>query len=182
MKLPTDECLCILLMINQHWFRLWLGAVRLQAIAWANVDPDHLMTSLYHGLIVLTLWSQCRMATILHAFSYPFSRKTFEFWFKYPRFFPGGPNISTLVQVMAWCRPGPPGGRLNIKMSSYQYRHPHVKDKTVLSLTWESPYLGKTVFILRRAQAMTKSNDAYNIRGKFKSTCLLMPCYYTMYS
>ena len=47
-----------------------------------------------------------------------------------------------------------PGGRLNIKMLSYQYRDPHVKDKTVsptvLSLTWESPYLGKTVFILRR--------------------------------
>ena len=46
------------------------------------------------------------------------------------------------------------GGRLNIKISSYQYRDPHVKDKkgltTVLSLTWESPYLGKTVFILRR--------------------------------
>ena len=47
-----------------------------------------------------------------------------------------------------------PGGRLNIKMSSYQYSNSHVKDKTVsptvLSLTWESPYLGKTVFILRR--------------------------------
>ena len=45
-------------------------------------------------------------------------------------------------------------GRLNIKMSSYQYRDSHVKDKTVsptvLSLTWESPYLGKAVFILRR--------------------------------
>ena len=41
------------------------------------------------------------------------------------------------------------GGRFNIKMSSYQYRDPHVKDKTVsrpfYSLTWESPYLGKTV-------------------------------------
>ena len=48
-----------------------------------------------------------------------------------------------------------PGGRLNIKMPSYQYRDSHVKDKTVsptvLSLTWESPYLGKTVFIFRRA-------------------------------
>ena len=46
------------------------------------------------------------------------------------------------------------GGRLNIKSSSYQYRDSHVKDKTVsptvLSLTWESPYLGKMVFILRR--------------------------------
>ena len=26
-------------------------------------------------------------------------------------------------------------------MLSYQYRDPHVKDKTVVSLTWESPYL-----------------------------------------
>ena len=47
-----------------------------------------------------------------------------------------------------------PGGCLNIKIPSYQYRDSHVKDKTVsptvLSLTWESPYLGKTVFILRR--------------------------------
>ena len=46
------------------------------------------------------------------------------------------------------------GGRLNKKMQSYQCRDAHVKDKTVsstvLSLTWESPYLGKTVFILRR--------------------------------
>ena len=45
-------------------------------------------------------------------------------------------------------------GRLNIKMPSYQHRDSHVKDKTVsptvLSLTWESLYLGKTVFILRR--------------------------------
>ena len=45
------------------------------------------------------------------------------------------------------------GGHLNIKMPSYQYSDSYVKDKTVsptvLSLTWESPYLGKTVFILR---------------------------------
>ena len=37
--------------------------------------------------------------------------------------------------------------------SSYQYGDPRVKDKTVstvLSLTWESPYLEWTVFILRR--------------------------------
>ena len=45
------------------------------------------------------------------------------------------------------------GGCLNTKMSSSQYRDPHVKDKMVLwpSLMWESPYLGKTVFILRWA-------------------------------
>ena len=49
------------------------------------------------------------------------------------------------------------GGRLNIKISSYQYRDSHVKDKTVsptvLPLTWESPYLGKTVFKMRRGPA-----------------------------
>ena len=53
-----------------------------------------------------------------------------------------------------WCLMEETGGRLKIKMPSYQYRDSHVKDKTVsptvLSLTWESPYLGKTVFILRR--------------------------------
>ena len=43
-----------------------------------------------------------------------------------------------------------PVGRLSIKMSSYHYRDPHVKGKTVLSLTWESSYLGKMIFILRR--------------------------------
>ena len=47
-----------------------------------------------------------------------------------------------------------PWGHLNIKMLSYQYRDSHVKDKTVsptvLSLTWESPYLGKRFFILSR--------------------------------
>ena len=33
------------------WFRLWLGAVRQQAIMWANVDPDpcQLMVSLGHN-------------------------------------------------------------------------------------------------------------------------------------
>ena len=59
--------------------------------------------------------------------------------------------------------PGTPmhtGGRLNIKMLSYQYRDTHVKGKTVsptvLSLTWESPYLGKTVFILRRGPGVSR--------------------------
>ena len=28
------------LMISQHWFRYWLGAVRQQAITWTNVDTD----------------------------------------------------------------------------------------------------------------------------------------------
>ena len=39
-KWPPDECNWILLIISQHWFRQGLGAVRQQAVAWANVDPD----------------------------------------------------------------------------------------------------------------------------------------------
>ena len=40
MKLPSDECHWTLLMISQHWFRQWLGAVRQQALTWTNVDSD----------------------------------------------------------------------------------------------------------------------------------------------
>ena len=40
MKLSSDECQWIVLMISQHCFRWWLDAVRQQAINWANVDPD----------------------------------------------------------------------------------------------------------------------------------------------
>ena len=42
-------------MINQHWFRQWLGAIRQQAITWANVDTDiclH-MVSLGHNALIL---------------------------------------------------------------------------------------------------------------------------------
>ena len=39
------------LVISQQWFRQWLGAVKQQAITWANVDPDLLrpMASLCHN-------------------------------------------------------------------------------------------------------------------------------------
>ena len=39
-KLPSDEHHGTLMMINQHRFREWLGAVRHQAITWTNVDLD----------------------------------------------------------------------------------------------------------------------------------------------
>ena len=34
-------------------------------------------------------------------------------------------------QISPWFHKHTPGGCLNIKMSSYKYRDPHVKDKTV---------------------------------------------------
>ena len=49
-KLLSDGCHWTSL-ISQHWFREWLGAVRQQAITWANVEPDlcRHMASLGHN-------------------------------------------------------------------------------------------------------------------------------------
>ena len=66
-----------------------------------------------------------------------------------------------------------------MKMLSYQYRDPYVKDKTVsptvLSLTWESPYLGKTVFTLRRGPghdiAAGKRLDTLHIGDEWVTCC-----------
>ena len=62
-KLYSNECQWTLLMVNQHWFRQWLGAVRQQAISWANVDPDlrHHMASLGHNELTHRFW-QCQSA------------------------------------------------------------------------------------------------------------------------
>ena len=38
-KLLSGECHRTPLMTSQHWFMKWLGAIRQQAIFWANVDP-----------------------------------------------------------------------------------------------------------------------------------------------
>ena len=38
--LKWSECHIIPMIINQHRFRICLGATRQQAITWANVDPD----------------------------------------------------------------------------------------------------------------------------------------------
>ena len=45
------ECHRTSLIISQHWFRYWLGAVRQQANTWFNVDTDlcHHMASLGHN-------------------------------------------------------------------------------------------------------------------------------------
>ena len=37
-NMPPDDCHWTLLKICQHWYREWLGAVKPQAISWANVD------------------------------------------------------------------------------------------------------------------------------------------------
>ena len=49
--LPSGDHHWTLLMISQHWFKEWLGAVRQQAITWTNVDPERCpnMVSLSHN-------------------------------------------------------------------------------------------------------------------------------------
>ena len=55
------------------------------------------------------------------------------------------------IDVATW----PPGGRLSIKMSSYQYKIPMLKIRRsrdhLIIFNMGIPILGKTVFILRRA-------------------------------
>ena len=83
-----------------------------------------------------------------------------------------------LVSWHLYIEPGwGPGGCLNIKMLSYQYRDYHVKDKTVsptvLSLTWEFPYLGQTVFILRWCPECSGQSDTWQRYWYFTLTLLL---------
>ena len=73
------------------------------------------------------------------------------------------------LPLVGWtlCHLVTPGGRLNIKMLSYQYRDPLVKNKTVswlFILTWESPYLERLSSDLDGAQkAMDPQNfDVYD--------------------
>ena len=49
-------------MISQHWFRWWLGAVRHQAITWANVDPEicRSISSLGHNELTHKNWQHGR--------------------------------------------------------------------------------------------------------------------------
>ena len=68
-KLYSNECQWTLLMVNQHWFRQWLGAVRQQAITWANVDPDlccHMASLGHHELTLVQQMAWCHQATSHH--------------------------------------------------------------------------------------------------------------------
>ena len=64
-----------ILMISQHWFRLWLGVVRQQAITRTNADPDLCcdMASLSHNE------SQIWTRTNSNNFS---QQRTVVFWFR----------------------------------------------------------------------------------------------------
>ena len=63
-----------------------------------------------------------------------------------------------------WLASPLPGSCFNIKMSSYQYRDPQDDLPAVLSLTWETPYQGKMVFLLKQgpvSQIHVRKNPCY---------------------
>ena len=94
---------------------------------------------------VITCTANCGMKLIIYSTLQRLRRKSGEVTSNF---------IMGIITYPCWFESMSVGGNsgdcLNIMMSSYQYMDPHVKDKTVLSLTWESPYLEKTVFIWRR--------------------------------
>ena len=53
---------------SQHWFRLWLGAVRQEANTWADVGPDLCRRMAPQGLNELTLHGKLRLYCDLHCF------------------------------------------------------------------------------------------------------------------
>ena len=66
--MPWDACHGTSPMISQHWFRQWLGAVRQQAITWANVDlvPCRHMASSGHNELINLLPIFIRLQTMLN--------------------------------------------------------------------------------------------------------------------
>ena len=109
MMMPSDECHRTLVMISQHWFRWWLGAVRQQVITCANVDLYlcHHMASL--GLNELThcntLTRQNRHHFADDRFKCIFLNENLLSLIKISlKFIPMGPvnNIPAFVQIMAW--------------------------------------------------------------------------------
>ena len=110
LKQPSIDCHKALLMISQHWFGWWLGAVRQQAITWTNVVQDLCRHMALLGLNELTHLSLDTMAAI--------SQTTFSdafLWIKVCilikislKFVPKGPinNKTALFKKMAGRRIG----------------------------------------------------------------------------
>ena len=44
-----DECHRTLVIISQHWFSYWIGAIRQQAITRIDIDPVHWHIYMHHS-------------------------------------------------------------------------------------------------------------------------------------
>ena len=116
----SAECHRTSLVRSQHQSRWWLGAMRQQTFAWANIDPDlcRHVASLRHSksylwinllLLLLTHWGRNKIVAILQTFSNAFSWMKIWILIKISlKFVPKGPidNIPALVKKLAWCWPG----------------------------------------------------------------------------
>ena len=161
-RLPSDECHWTLLMISQHWFRYWLGAVRQQAITWANVDSDpwRHMTSLGHNELIY-----CNLNKMAHILPMTNSDPpSFAFWFKFPYSF---------------------SLRVQLKLSQHHFLHQlsvlfiismyfiYVTMNLINLLSWKAS--SGHGLILKRQQAITWTNDDHSIISNHTSFKLSMP-------
>ena len=111
--------------ISQHWFRLWLGAVRQQAITWANDHPDLRWVNLQGSCCDFIQMIGCQ-----HSSSGDGHQSDM-------------PHYQPLQMLDIWTS----RGHNDTKMSSYMHMDFHYKAKTVIDHLIPVP--GKTVFILK---------------------------------
>ena len=108
-KLPSANCQLALLMISQHWFRQRLGAIRQQAITWANVYTD---LSCYMASLGCSEWAHWLLGDlneiivsfklILVIYDWTIFCKLVLRWMSLDPMH----EKSALVQVTAWCSAG----------------------------------------------------------------------------
>ena len=53
-------------MVSQHWFRLWLGVLRKQAITLAKVDPNFRWQSIANDVLSNFYWTLCSEFTLIN--------------------------------------------------------------------------------------------------------------------
>ena len=80
------------------------------------VEKYRCLFHLYYKQYVLTTWESKVLVNIVR-------ENIYDIYITWP--------FTNVFQCMYWMYSTKPGGRLNIKMLSYQYRDPHIEDKTV---------------------------------------------------
>ena len=100
-EIASNECHRTMLMITQHWFRSWLGAIRQQAITWGNIDPVfwcHMASSLDPRDFKLNFrYVIFKLILVIDGWGYLWWNSLRWMWLDVTN------NNSTLVQGMAWC-------------------------------------------------------------------------------
>ena len=136
------------LTIFQHWFRQWLGADQATSNymkQWWYILLTHICLPGPCDLYEKTRWSFLWSKNRLHHWSLGMDK------YFHPTHYNRSNYLSMLGLKLIYVSKKTPGGCLNMKMLSYQFWDPHVKDTTVSQLSYLYTRIlipGKTVFIL----------------------------------